>query len=103
MQNKKEIIKVDKIDFMTLVKKVADLERAAESKKIEIIATPTQNIPSLDYIFECQVKYPVPPFIDPKALAIELQPKIDEFKIKLDQMLKEYRLIGVSANYLKVF
>src|ERR1035437_8245582 len=98
MADKKEQIQADKEDFKMLVSKEVDLEKALKSKetqeKIEVIATPTQTIPPIaDYVFECTVTYPIPPQVNPQFLALQLQPKIDEFKSKIDILMREYNFI----------
>lgn len=102
MPSKKETIKVDKEDFMMLCKKVSDLERASKPIVVDIVEE-AKKPDTLDYIFECIVKYSIPPLTDPKVLAIELQPKIEEFKVKVDQLMREYKMLGVNAIYLKVW
>ena len=96
-EKKKEQIKVDREDFMLLIKKVADLEKASEIKKEihSIIQEPTPP-----YIFECQVTYPIPPNSNPQSYALELQPKIDEFKKEVDELMRKYGIIRVIASYL---
>ena len=95
--DKKEFIKLEKNDWISLIKKVSDLENV-NKKMGNPVVVETPIIPQSQYIFESNVLYP----LDVNQL-IRDQQKVVEFKKELEQLMLKYQMLKCDGIFIHKF